>query len=179
LYIFADEDIIESTKNVQKNLCQVEKRGDPVIVPDKPWEGALGDGEVASLQDPFYGVVLYDAPDRRFRCWYNAYNRFLNRANFQPMSNQGSSCGLATSTDGINWDKPAVRQVLYDGSYDNNMVRFMDRQAVVCSTVLEEQVWSIFPFIVVKYNPIFASNDRKTVLKPAFPRYGQPNPTDS
>lgn len=158
LYILADEEIIETSKNAQKRLCPVEKNSDPVIVPDRPWEGAAGDMPVNCLQDPFYGIVLFDAPERRFRCWYNAYNRFLNRANCQPIANQGSSCCFATSADGIHWEKPAVRQVLFDSTYDNNMVRFMDGHTVVKPSVLEEQVWSIVPYRSPETNDILAAS---------------------
>ena len=146
LYLMADENVVEQTQNVERNLCPIVKNPDPVLTPDRPWEGATGEGPVDCLQDPFYGVVLYDAPEKRFRCWYNAYNRFLNRANYPPMANQGSSCCFAISSDGVHWDKPPLRQVLFNASYENNMVRFMDRAATMDCSVLAEQVWSVFPY---------------------------------
>lgn len=170
LYILADEDLIESSKNTVRRLCPIQKQGDPVIVPDKPWEGDIGDGPVNSLQDPFYSIVLFDPSERIFRCWYNTYHRFANRANVPPLANQGSSCCYATSPDGIAWEKPSVGRVLYEGSYTNNIVRFMDRAASVDPSVLAEQAWSIFPYHAPDSEDRFAASLFTHFDDPIYPR---------
>ena len=157
LYILADEDLIETSKNAVRRLCPIEKHPEPVIVPDRPWEGLTPGGEVTSLQDPFYATVLFDPVDGIFRCWYNAYNRFVNRANHQPFANQGSSCCYAISADGIDWEKPAVRRVLYEGSYENNILRFME-QSTVDTSVLAEQVWNVMPYSAPESEDRFAAS---------------------
>jgi len=146
LYLMADADLVESAKNAVRRLCPIEKHGEPVIVPDKAWEGVREGRKADSLQDPFYGVVLFDPAERIFRCWYNAYDRNVSRANVPPLCNQGSSCCYAASPDGIAWEKPIVGRVLYENSYANNIVRFMDRAAKADPSVLAEQAWSIFPY---------------------------------
>ncbi len=145
LFILADEQIIETSDNAVRRLCPIEKRADPVISPSEPWEGLAADGAVTSLQDPLYGVVLYEPEDEVFRCWYNAYDRFLNRENYPPFANQGSSCCLAISTDGLEWEKFPLRRVLHDGSYENNIVRFTGWSSPDTS-VLAEQAWNVLPY---------------------------------
>ncbi|MDI6827944.1 MAG: hypothetical protein QME62_05615 [Armatimonadota bacterium] len=146
LFLMADEDIIEKSENANRRLCQIEKHPDPVIVPNRPWEGLAPNGKVDSLQDPFYGVVVFDPAEEIFKCWYNAYSRIVNRANYHPFANQGSSCCYAVSTDGVHWEKPSIREVLFDNSYDNNIVRFMEHSATHDTCVLAEQVWNVLPY---------------------------------
>jgi len=157
LYILADEDLIETSENAVRRVCSIQKHPEPVLVPDRPWEGLAPDGQVTSLQDPFYSTVLFDPLANTFRCWYNAYSRFLNRANHQPFANQGSACCYAESSDGITWEKPPVRQVLYEGSYENNMVRFME-QSTLDTSVLAEQVWNVIPYGVPGSEDRFAAS---------------------
>lgn len=123
LYLMADEELIESSKNAARKLCQIEKDPDPVLKPDKPWEGAEPDGSAVTLQDPFYATVLYDPAEKIYRCWYRMFNRYLGRLYSRGFANQGSELAYALSEDGINWEKPSIGQVLYKGSYDNNMIR--------------------------------------------------------
>ena len=169
LYILADEDLIETSENVVRRLCPIEKRSEPVIVPSEPWEGLAPDGTVTSLQDPFYGIVLYDPEDEVFRCWYNAYNRTVNRANHPPFANQGSSCCYAVSTDGIEWEKLPLRRVLYDGSYENNIVRFTDRSAPDTS-VLAEQAWNVLPYAAADSEDRFVATLFAAYEDPIYPK---------
>jgi hypothetical protein len=158
LYLLADEDVVETCEKAVRRLCPIEKQENPIIVPDKPWEGCRSENEPNSLQDPFYSVVLFDPVERMFRCWYNAYDRFVNRVNVPPLANQGSSCCYAASSDGVTWEKPFVRQVLYQGSLANNIVRFMDRAAKANPSVLAEQAWSIFPCSAPESEDRFAAS---------------------
>jgi hypothetical protein len=41
------------------------------------------------------------------------------------LASQGSELAYAISEDGINWEKPEIGQILYKGSYDNNLIRVM------------------------------------------------------
>lgn len=145
LYILADEDLIETCSGAVRSVCPVEKRPDPVLVPDKPWEGARPDGPADSLQDPFYGTVLWDPAGGYFRCWYNAYDRRQNRVYSPPIADQGYSCCYAVSGDGIDWEKPDLGLVLHEGSYSNNIVRFKDIRTQGSSN-LGEQVWNVLPY---------------------------------
>ena len=145
LYLLVDEDLIESAKNAKRRLCTIEKHPAPVIVPDKPWEGKVSEDVPNTLQDPLYGTVLWDPVDGIFRCWYNAYDRLQNRSYAPNMANQGYSCCLALSKDGINWEKPDLGRALYQGSPANNILRFKD-QPTSGSCNLGEQIWNVLPY---------------------------------
>ncbi|HNT35744.1 MAG TPA: hypothetical protein PKH07_12180, partial [bacterium] len=103
LYILADQQLIEKTENVSFNIAKIEKEPDPVIAPDRPWEGYLDDRPPDSLQDPFYATVLYDGSERMFQCWYRPLNRYLSNAYRPPFVNQESRLCYARSRDGRHW----------------------------------------------------------------------------
>jgi len=145
LYILADEDLIESSEKAVRRLCPIAKQADPVLVPDKAWEGLAPDGTVASLQDPLYGTVLYDPQECIFKAWYNTYDRYQNRVYSPPTASQGYSLCYAISRDGINWEKPELGEVLYDGSLKNNMLRVKDEKTTGTSN-LGEQIWNVLPY---------------------------------
>lgn len=123
LYIMADEELIESSKNARRRFCPIEKNSDPIMVPDRPWEGGEKEGEPATLQDPFYATVLYDPREKIFRCWYGAWTRYAADQYSKGFANQDSHLNYAISEDGIHWEKPNLSQVLWQGSYENNMLR--------------------------------------------------------
>ena len=83
--LFVDDFLIEST-NLSRTYHQpVYHPANPLIFPDRPWEGffalAFSDG------------VFYDPSDQLFKMWYMAGKR--------------EHTALATSADGINWHKPS------------------------------------------------------------------------
>ncbi len=129
LYLMVDESLIESSRGLTRRLCPVKKHPVPLIVPDKPWE-AYPDG-VDTYQDPLFANVLYDCERRIFHCWYNIPHRFLDSLYVEGFANQSSSMCYARSEDGINWEKPVIGQVLYRGSYENNMLRMPGPHSVV------------------------------------------------
>jgi len=126
LYLLADSDLVARAENLSRRLCPVEKHEDPVLVPDTPWEGAVPETETFPLQDPFYATVLHDPKERIFRCWYRPLNRFLSGCFRAPSANQDSRLCYAVSGDGVHWEKVWTRQVLFQGSYENNMLRLAD-----------------------------------------------------
>jgi len=163
LYILADPDLIAECKNAERRICRIEKDPDPVLKPDKPWEGAGPDGSVTSLQDPFYGVVLYDPVEKIFKAWYNVYDRFANRMYSPPVADQGYSCRYAVSEDGLNWLKPELGEVLYEGSLQNNILRFKNVHTEGTSN-LGEQVWNVVP-----YNPPDTEDRYVASLQSSYP----------
>jgi len=92
---------------------EVAERSQPWLLPDQPWE--------KSATSP---TVLFD--EGRYRCWYTA------RLSGEPQSTtvdmervmelSGSALAYAESTDGINWTKPALNVLSYNGSRANNLV---------------------------------------------------------
>lgn len=169
LYILADEELIESSKNAIWRLCPIEKAPDPVIVPDQPWEGGETDREVATLQDPFYANVLYDPYERIFRCWYRSWSRYEGKLYRRGFANQDSELCYAISEDGINWEKPIIGQVLWRGSADNNMIRLTcddddapDNRA--------DAMGSVIPIAQLESEDRFASSVHSSWDDPIYPK---------
>ena len=118
-------------RNVCLHLSKPTVRREPVLAPSPAGSNAP-DNQAAQ----FYGTVLHDAG--RFRMWYYACHRGMNpdwparkkqqvakkpgwligvKDGFEIM--QGPLC-YAESEDGIVWTKPALGQVLFKGSRENN-----------------------------------------------------------
>lgn len=98
--LFVDDYVIERMDNLTRTLNQPEKyRGNPVLLPDQPWEG---------FRAHMYGSVIYDREAGLFKMWYWA--------------GTGATMGgcYATSKDGIHWDKPDLGIVEFEGSKHNN-----------------------------------------------------------
>jgi hypothetical protein len=118
-------------KNVCLYLNKPTVRREPVLTPS-PVDSRAPD----NLAAHFYGTVLHDAG--RFRMWYYACHRGMNpdwppRKRQQVAKTPGWLIGVkegfevvqgplcyAESDDGIVWTKPALGQVLFKGSRDNN-----------------------------------------------------------
>ncbi len=79
----------------------------PIIEPDMPWEESID----------FLHVVFED--DGRWRLYYLCWDRSAEDIWQNP---RASMLAYAESTDGVNWVKPSVGTVRFDGSTDNNLV---------------------------------------------------------
>ncbi|NJD01777.1 MAG: hypothetical protein FIA99_04090 [Ruminiclostridium sp.] len=75
----------------------------PFLTADKPWE-SLSTG---------YGTMIYDRGI--YRLWYEAWDKNYKH------DYDGRLC-YAESTDGINWRKPVLGLIEFDGNKDNNIV---------------------------------------------------------
>src|SRR5262245_34634611 len=93
LHLFVDDEEIDKSKNLKRELNRPRKQPSPVLVADQPWEGERAQA---------WGSVLLD-PDGKLRMWYFAFNS-ERRAN--ELDRGGYA--YAESTDGIKWDKPAL-----------------------------------------------------------------------
>lgn len=96
LFFFDDLDIAEH-RWLGRQLGDVKKLGEPVIVPDRPWEGHMIG----------YGSVLLDPQDGRFKAWYCTTHHCI--------------C-YAESDDGLHWEKPALGVHPWKGCKDTNIV---------------------------------------------------------
>ncbi len=86
--------------------CIPARKGGPILKPERPWEGII-----------FAPSLILD--DGRYRMWYESV----------PPEHLGrGETGLhnlllyAESEDGVEWEKPAVGRVEYQGSTENNIV---------------------------------------------------------
>ena len=105
--LFIDDRFIEEMSGLSRRFHQpVKCDQNPVIRADRPWEAR------AAFVDS--GLVIYDKDDCLFKAWYQG----------------GVCCGpddrsnmcYATSSDGINWDKPSLGLIELEGSKHNNIV---------------------------------------------------------
>jgi len=103
-----DERFIEAQRGVALHMNPPQKLG-PILLPEKPWE--LGMGFCASVIEDGGTLKLF------YRC--------------EPPEGGANVC-LATSPDGVHWERPSLGLIEYAGSKGNN---------IVCSGVGESVVF--------------------------------------
>jgi hypothetical protein len=105
--LFVDDVLVDTVTDLQTVFHPPVRRPEPVLVADRPWE-----------KPAFLGVlgncVFYDEAETRFRMYYIIY-QLIGHSERQHMA-------LASSTDGLHWDKPALGVADYQGSRDNNLL---------------------------------------------------------
>ncbi len=109
--LFLDATVIEEQQGLTRVFHAAGKHpANPLIRRDQPWEA------VSAITGPYvYGTVFRE--QGRFRLWYELHNR-------------GSHTGYAESADGLNWTKPKLGLIRFQGSTDNNLVvSVFDREA--------------------------------------------------
>ena len=127
-YLVLDSRIIESTKNAELTLGEVRKeKSNPLFVEDQPWEPRY---------DNMYPNVIYDEEENLYKCWYCPFivdqrttETHLDRRkpsltpymNARPAGREEAML-YATSKDGINWTKPNLGIVNFNGNSNNNIV---------------------------------------------------------
>ena len=113
--LFLDLHQITRLERLTRKLHQPKRHpGNPVLRGEHPWE------RFASL----YGTVLYDEELGLFRMWYltgPASDEMVTVRGRKALGNI-TLLGYATSTDGVRWEKPALGQLEFEGSRDNNLV---------------------------------------------------------
>ncbi len=122
--LFIDDYLLERRDNSVRHLHQPRKHeANPILRPDRPWEGP---------SVILYGTVLYDEPARVFKMWYQTYARHE-----QPPENTWIC--YATSMDGIVWEKPDLGLVESRRSRANNIIlphlhdsRHLDSPSLLC-----------------------------------------------
>ena len=88
--LFVDDFLIESATLARTFHRPAYHRGNPVVTPDRPWEKAAK----APFAAVFSDGVWYDPSHRQFKMWY--------------MAGIFAGTALATSRDGLVWEKPAL-----------------------------------------------------------------------
>jgi hypothetical protein len=106
--LFIDERFIEASRGVTLTMNPPVKFG-PVILPDRPWE---------TLRVGFCDAVMeYEGS---YRLYYSCMAR-----------GKGNFVCLATSDDGVTWEKPNLGAVEFEGSTQNNIVMAGQGETVV------------------------------------------------
>ncbi len=104
--LFIDDYWIAKITDITTNLHQPEKHpNNPLIRADVTWE-----------ENPYcFGTVIFDEEESIFKFWYQSYNYALEVPERTPIL-------YATSTDGIQWVRPNLGVIEFNGSIDNNIV---------------------------------------------------------
>ena len=109
LHLFLDDVEVQDHPGFVRKVQRPERvQTEPVLKPDRPWEGK-------AVQ--LWGSVLYDDDENCFKMWYYAINNDLYER-----TGQGHFMCYATSKDGIAWEKPELGIVACEGSRANNIV---------------------------------------------------------
>ena len=117
--LFLDSELSEHEHGLRRVMRPAEKHPDnPLIVADRPWESPFG--------PQLYGTVLPDGPDGALRMWYQ--------------SRRGRYLTLATSGDGIRWEKPELGLAEFEGSRANNILLAAEHEPKVLRQVNEPSV---------------------------------------
>ena len=120
--LFFDDYLIESLTNAKQGLNPaVKPYSNPVLLPERPWEGT-------TLRP---NKVLFDENDQVFKMWYSGSTSTVRLEDGKPVvggasglvidSQRSVNC-LATSYDGVHWERPSLGLVEFDGSKDNNIL---------------------------------------------------------
>ena len=117
-----DDFLIESLTNAKQGLNPAVKVDDnPILRPERPWEG--------NFMRPI--TVFFDPSDQIFKMWYSSSTTTVRLENGEPVPGgasgiqwniRGEVMCLATSEDGIRWERPSLGLVEFDGSTDNNIL---------------------------------------------------------
>ena len=119
--LFLDDYLIESMTNLRQVLNPAVKvDNNPVVRPERPWEG----NNLRPLR------VMYEEDEGLFKMWYSTRDLKID-----PDMTPGGQTGivilgeddpsvvcLATSEDGINWERPDLGLVEFQGSKHNNIL---------------------------------------------------------
>lgn len=182
LYLAIDDVSLPFRKNVGLYLSKPKVRLEPVLRPS-PFDS----NEPDNLATHFYGTVLYDGG--KFRMWYYACHwgknpdwppELMQQVAKKPTwfpgecpLFQGPLC-YAESHDGITWVKPALGQMLFKGSRNNNAIALphtIVSSAVVIKDVAEpdparryKMTYQFFPDYT---NPAIEANGHVTTIASA------------
>ena len=107
--VIDDMDLLE-VHNLERKVNQAVKHPEPVVRLDAPWD------QIKSDTFNFINVI-YDHEEQLFKMWYVVTGRRLGEK-----WERGRKTAYATSTDGINWEKPILNLVEVNGSKENNYI---------------------------------------------------------
>lgn len=122
-FLFVDDRWIARTYQVVRVVPPpLKEKNNPVLVPDRPWEG----------KDIYvYGTVLLE--QGKFRMWYQIYN------SSEPAGSRfQTAVAYAESKDGIRWTKPMMDHVKYKGQPTNIVLLSHGTSALVSPAVVKD-----------------------------------------
>ncbi|MAE59909.1 MAG: hypothetical protein CMJ49_00980 [Planctomycetaceae bacterium] len=122
--LLLDQRLIHETANARLAVSPVQKHeANPLFGEDKPWEVRY---------DNVYPNVLWDEMQQKYRCWYNLFlvdpgttevpREQRAHATYDAQRPREHGICYAESDDGLNWTKPQLGLVEFNGSAANNIV---------------------------------------------------------
>lgn len=119
--LFLDDAGLERVSGLKRVVNQpVRHVKNPIVRPDRPWD---------TVRTQLHGSIIYRPDLRLYQMWYLAWAGNDNhdfesvRLNGKGVNSNASLVGYATSKDGVNWEKPNLGQVDFNGSTDNNLIK--------------------------------------------------------
>ena len=108
---FVDDFLVETTTMTRTFHLPEFHASNPVIQADRTWE---------AYAIPSSGGAWYDPDDSLFKLWYSCHDGVINdqEGGLGPVS-------LATSLDGVNWDKPnygSGKNIVLDVTHDSSVI---------------------------------------------------------
>tara|TARA_Y100000814_G_scaffold177210_1_gene129514 strand:+ start:1104 stop:2519 length:1416 start_codon:yes stop_codon:yes gene_type:complete len=124
IFLLLNDEIIEEVENSEIVVGSSTKHPkNPLFIEDKPWEKRF---------DNLYGNIIYDRNEKIYKCWYSpfivdysakgkSHDEMTKPYNDGHLKREMGIC-YAYSKDGINWIKPNLGLVEYDGTNENNII---------------------------------------------------------
>lgn len=118
--LFLDDSAIESVQNALRVMNPPLKYpGNPILTGDSPWD---------AYRPQLYGAVLHDSNENVFKMWYLSIPSHI--LSNEPSPTVGgvrrishtTLVAYATSKDGVQWRKPHLGIVDFNGSKENGLV---------------------------------------------------------
>lgn len=118
--LFVDDSGVAARSGVVPTVHPARTHAQPVLQADQPWEGE---------RVYIYGSAYRNPATGEYQLWYGTRpgiergGRSSSEGAAPSLPNGGFDLtAFATSRDGLNWHKPALGQVEYNGSSRNNIV---------------------------------------------------------
>jgi len=109
-HLVLDSRKITSTSDVKLVLGKIKKHpANPLFGEEKKWEQRF---------DNFYGSIVYEEDKQLYRLWWNPFIYDPDEG----ARERENGLAYAFSKDGINWIKPNLGLVEYEGSKKNNLI---------------------------------------------------------
>lgn len=145
---FFDDSVIAHSQRLTRRWLPAKVYPEPLLRPDKPWEG-----HCISL----YGTVLPD-PDGGWRMYYGNFNPTFTFKKHDEKVAVAPGMLLAHSDDGITWHKPELGQVEWKGQSTNFIAhsgRHLDGAPVMYDPEDAERPYKMIGFSYSNIEPMW------------------------
>ena len=127
--LLIDDALIHRRQGVVRRVHPATKMGRPVMVSKHPWEFSYHPkGGGVGKRIYVYGTVFFDPLKRQYRMWYMSRMSRRHKYAIPELKIPGGGnvhCDLtlyASSKDGIDWQRPNLGLVRFNGSRKNNIM---------------------------------------------------------